>query len=584
MQANHFFSVMLIVEACLCLPCEAGQAQTGPPDQALNPDAAIHDIIHSDTYPFSIPLKPSNTDADGDGIIDVAFFVPAEHGRLVRGGDLNVLATGKGLRLSNLGPNGSGSTEILAGAPINHGGQLLLAANGRAYNANFSHLRSYVVVWNPQTRHVEKTLFLPPPPSSSSPVPDDIYQSYSLGDLDDDNHDELLVFFSAVGTSDFLGCSVVDGATLSYKWSKYYATPLASNIALYNAWPDPCQDIDGDGIKDILLVTHSDFSPASWYSRCISGVDGSVIWEDVRPTGDSFWATGSASVIDDVNQDGIRDLFFYNNSYATNQHPGYFRVQSGQDGSLIWEVPISDYDPDYSENPPSSSLRFHREALPTADLDGDGVREIVIKGEVSTPSGWPPNYLYYLSGATGQLLSRDKLMPVSPYPWSNSWTLDSRALFLGDIDNDGWAEFLNYTDAANSDSVTDLAIIGRSTLVCPQEAREGDTVRFNLHIPTGSGKTFRIFLSTAFDTEDSGFHLGTWNTHLAPSPLLLASRFLPKLQGTLDQNGKGSLSVRVPAGLGLVGQEIFAVGVVEDAAMPSGVVTKSTVGVITILP
>lgn len=564
--------------ALLCSPSLVAQSGSSFPS---GPDVAIHEVVFSDTGDLElIPNGYSfHTDADGDGTIDVALWENHASGRLLRGGDCKVLFGKRDLLRIGLGPNGGKEAFVKTGVPFNWGGEVFGISEGYYGAAWTPAMTWFLAIWNLETGAFVKKLFLPPAPASGLPDPE-LFASapMSVGDLDGDGFDEVLVNLVASYAIPFFAVAVLDGATLNYKWVQYYPTSAPASAWLINSWPTPCQDIDGDGTKDILLVGRDNGVPSSHLSQCVSGVDGSVIWSDLRP------GIKPVSVIADVNFDGIRDLFYYQGVGAPSDPDGFFRVQSGQDGSVIWETNAGDYDPFYSYWGSAHGVEFFQETHPTGDVDGDGVMDIVLYASEFGKPALAGDFLWYLSGANGDLLSRDRMHPVPGYPWTDDF-VGNVAYRLGDIDNDGWAEFIGvFTGEDLVHSGNDLIFFGRRTLVCQEEAQEGESVRVGLHMPNGAHKSFRLLLSTSFDPRDSGVHIGTWNTHLVSSPILSASLNTSILRGSLDARGMGSLDFRVPQGVGLIGKELFAVAIVEDFTRPSGVLTKSTVGVIKVLP
>lgn len=575
--------LLLLFALALHSPSIAAQESGRKPPFVDGPDSAVHGIALAEEGSLEASSWDGSyfhTDVDRDGIIDVPLWESFDSGRLVRGGDMGNHAIKFDLARGRLG----GHSAIRFGVPLRRNGELVGAAPSWFGPPPYVDGTYFIMFWDFKGGTMIKKLFIPPAPGVGLPEPTAILHPIPLGDLDGDDCDEFLVQLFTNHTDPYLGIAVIDGATLDYKWVQYYPSGSASTLNIFSTWENPCQDIDGDGVKDIFLPSQDHGFPTSWKTRCVSGADGSEIWYDERPTGASF-NTGWSCIVDDVNQDGIRDLFFFHLAFPSIPHHGFFRVQSGRDGSVIWEREVSRFDPLYSENPNSLGVERIFAPMPTGDMDGDGISEIVLRVIESDKLSTAKDRLWYLSGATGKPLSRDPLTGVSLYPWIDGIYREytSGGFFLGDIDNDGWAEYVrNYP--VNEDSLSDLIFFGRRTLLCPDEAQEGDTVKLSLHIPTGANKDFRILMSTAFDPLSDGYSIGNWRTHLLPTPLFNASRSAYSLRGTLDHRGKGSLEARIPIGAGLVGQEVFAVAMVLDNSRPDGIVTKSTVGVITVLP
>jgi hypothetical protein len=131
---------------------------------------------------------------------------------------------------------------------------------------------------------------------------------------------------------------------------------------------DVLADINGDGIKDILL---SDYNTAD-YNRenkllVISGKDGSTIWSKIYPT------RIEVDGLDDVNGDGIGDAIISWDDYdpLSNQTNITIEVLSGGNGEKIWSNEICyGYGGEYSW-PVAHGL--------PSDLNGDGIEDILVE-------------------------------------------------------------------------------------------------------------------------------------------------------------------------------------------------------------
>lgn len=429
---------------------------------------------------------------------------------------------------------------------------------------------------------------LPPPPQNPGGPSHSFFGVWPGGDIDGDGYDEVfLTLYADIG---WTSVALLDGATLTYKWVNDYPQPMGTG-SISSHFPEPYQDVDGDGVKDIWVSFIVGGLSGNWHTRCLSGVDGQEIWTDIRTTGNGINLSRQPTLVEDLNGDGIRDIFFTANPYPQNGEPGFLRTLSGADGSLIWEVSASDYDPGANMNPVEQRIGFDGFAASTFDFNQDGIPEVTLPVmEILNTSGQPGsafNRMWMLSGSDGELLLREPLDEASMEPWDSGDI--SRSLIhqpLGDIDGDGWAEFYGFGfDPLTVPGHSDFFLYGRTTLRHPDQAQEGERIDLGLHIPTGANKPFRILFSTGFDPLQNGFYAGgLWNTHLMDTPLLHASMQAPRLQGTLDAKGKRQLNVRIPNHLGLAGQTLYAVAFVHDPAKPKGILTKSSLAVIEILP
>ncbi|MFQ5750053.1 MAG: hypothetical protein ACE5H3_11440 [Planctomycetota bacterium] len=115
-------------------------------------------------------------------------------------------------------------------------------------------------------------------------------------------------------------------------------------------------DLDGDGLRDIVLVLEDSFRlppTTRIVNRAFSGLDGSILWEVdevVVPL------IGAISNVGDVNGDGVDDIAsrFFSGTVVN--------ILSGLDGSLILTL-----------NDPSGT----GDLRPAGDLDGDGFGDII---------------------------------------------------------------------------------------------------------------------------------------------------------------------------------------------------------------
>lgn len=538
---------------------------------------AIREIIRADVA--DAWWIDSITDIDNDGVLDFMVWLgptsPENAGRLFHGGDLSLLFGKGGLYINPYYRLGNG---VILASPTGY----RLATYGNLGNPPTP--RMYI--FNPDSLVPAATIWSPPP-SPGGPS-HRLGSAVPAGDIDDDGYDDLFLYLHTdIG---WTSVALLDGATLTYKWINDYPQPFTTG-SISSHFPEPYQDVDGDGVKDIWVSFLVGGLSGDWHTRCLSGVDGHAIWTDIRTTGNGINLSRQPTLVGDLNSDGIRDIFFTANPYPQNGEPGFLRTLSGADGSLIWEVSASDFDPGANMNPVENLIYLKGAACSIHDINGDGIPDISIPTtELTDPSAAPgfiEDRMWVFSGATGDLILREQIGETSRMPWasdSNDAVLLLRP--LGDIDNDGWPEYFDLNiDPLTVPGHSDFFLYGRTTLRHPDQAQEGERIDLGLHIPTGANKPFRILFSTGFDPLQSGFYAGgLWNTHLVGTPLLHASMQAPRLQGTLDAKGKRQLNVRIPNNLGLAGQTLYAVAFVHDPAKPKGILTKSSMAVIEILP
>lgn len=550
-------------------------AQTAPFTPPLEGEPwTIREVIRGEAT-WSYRLQ-GIVDVDKDGVVDfMAWEGPAEPenaGAFHHGGDLNTLHRVDGLYLDP-------ARRIASGMMIKTPTGMRLASTG-FFGDQGSQIR-FLEGFSP---HKIAKIDVPPP-SAGGPFYSAFANPTPAGDINQDGFDD---FYLGVGASfGWFSVAMIDGATMSIKWINDYNS-FSGNSQLNNFWPDPTQDIDGDGVADIFLYSTSN---SEQHIRCISGETGLEIWSNVNSIGPTGAITRAPSVIDDVNGDGIRDFFTVKEEGTPffNPGPGFLRVYSGKDGSVIWDIPAANYDIGVFDTPPWSKIGIGSKSVHTGDFDGDGVGDIALLVTELIPPQSNPTFEYWMwivSGRTGDPLVREPFSTALQSPWDTG-TFPRNALAInpvGDIDNDGWTEF-SQSGYLNSTQFNDFIIYGRTTLRHPKQAQEGDLIQLDLHIPTGANKPFQILFSTGFDDMQTGFFVrDLWNTHLVDNSILQASSRASSLRGSLDAQGKGGVQVRIPFGLGLTGQTLYGVAIIHDATRPEGILTKSSIAVIEVLP
>jgi len=182
-------------------------------------------------------------------------------------------------------------------------------------------------------------------------------------------------------------------------------------------------DVNNDGVSDQIVggpggvFLTSPTVPGK--ARVYSGADGSLIWEQTGETiGDKFGGA-VAGLFDDVNDDGFNDVLVTAQGWDLPYlNAGRLYILSGLDGSTLMTL-----------NGVAPSDAFGSAVDSIEDLDGDGLRDIIVAGHNAGP------------GNQGEVLV------VSSVDGSTIWTLhpDANGLCFGqffasaggDVDNDG---------------------------------------------------------------------------------------------------------------------------------------------------
>ncbi len=277
--------------------------------------------------------------------------------------------------------------------------------------------------------------------------PDGVWATPALGDLDGDG--KMEVAFGAWDRNIYL--LNYDG---TQRWMLHNADTIWSSAAL--------ADLDGDG--DLEIITGADYHPGGYIY--IFDKDGTVLVRNF--IGQTIM---SSPAIGDINGDGELEIVAGTGFYDFSSDPGYFVNAWDRNGNYLpnWPRPTG------GRVPSSPAL---------ADLDGDGVLEVVIacedhklyawNGDGSPVLGWPmtprmnngSTQKFSLESPTvadydgdGQL---EVLMPMgwevavigangvqetassagASEPTYNTWYTVRGSPAVGDIDNDGNLEMV----------------------------------------------------------------------------------------------------------------------------------------------
>ena len=201
----------------------------------------------------------------------------------------------------------------------------------------------------------------------------------------------------------------------------------------YGKAVSPLGDVNGDLVDDFLVG--ADFADGNGFVESgsvflYSGADGSVIYR-LNGAGDGDKFGGSISPSDDVDGDGIRDFIVGSRLADTGaaSNAGQAIVFSGATGELIYRFQGT-----------ITNGFFGIAVAGVGDCDLDGISDFLVgsRGSLSSPGS-----VFLYSGADG-LLIRQINGSVSKGAFGDSVSA------IGDIDQDGGADFLVGAPGANS--------------------------------------------------------------------------------------------------------------------------------------
>ena len=286
-------------------------------------------------------------------------------------------------RIGNVVPatdfDGDGNTDLLGRDMFGH----LFAVSGR----------SGQVLW-----HAEREPGAPTEGYMGLPMPQ--------GDLDGDGCGDLLEMRRAKGGNDLIATS---GRTGQIIWTQpgWVSSRYSATITFAQ-----CVESSVDGRKQLIFAAPTSFSPKTTHLAALDPDTGSTLWREPSTT---------------QRQHSVRryEINVERNELVSIRHIGRnerrVTVRSLTDGRILWQ---HDY------NVRNSRSTDQRGPLPIADLNGDGVREVLSIESTSRrgPGG--------MTGGTMLTAKRvDTGEPVwtwSPEPKTPEWFL-FRGLALGDF-------------------------------------------------------------------------------------------------------------------------------------------------------
>jgi len=239
-------------------------------------------------------------------------------------------------------------------------------------------------------------------------------------------------------------------------------------------------DVDGDGVDDVGGYTDIDLLGSTVAAfEVISPVTGALLYER-RATipGDVVPGYRSAPM-GDLDSDGSADFAFVTLDLGLGDF-GALTVVSGGTGAVLFEL----------TQPAGASGAVAEGCASPGDLDGDGVRDLVIHGR--EPDAGPIPGREFVAGISGvdfrELFRRRYGIPFQ----SGSAVTDVHA--AGDVDGDGFGDVAVtlYDSAAQDVTVEILGFIRRpASVVCVGEPNS-----------TGSGARLRLRGSTSIAAND----------------------------------------------------------------------------------
>ncbi len=190
-----------------------------------------------------------------------------------------------------------------------------------------------------------------------------LYYVGSAGDVNADGVEDLVT-----GQIDWAGqgpgkVRVHSGVDLSPLWTN---TGVADGDS-YGSAVLGGEDLNGDGVPDVIACATSSHDAGSDYVRVLSGVDGSLIREEVLPADIQYgdvWLRVGLEFIPDMDGDGVADYVIGGAGHSLSSVNGTVEYRSGATGAWIQST--------------SGGPGYGITLRATHDWNGDGGRDLLI--------------------------------------------------------------------------------------------------------------------------------------------------------------------------------------------------------------
>ncbi len=192
----------------------------------------------------------------------------------------------------------------------------------------------------------------------------------ALGDVSGDGVPDYAIGGGVGGSGRVDARSGADGTLL------YSVTATATSVQLGFIWIDSVGDVDADGIPDFFVSDIND-SNNRGRGHLVSGSDGATIRTFQGEQGAEFFGIARHGG-HDADGDGVPDLFiagYHNSEGAANGGKAY--VYSGASGQLLRTM---------TSTVANETLGY--DAAQLGDVDGDGLPEYLLSGDVETGSSF----------------------------------------------------------------------------------------------------------------------------------------------------------------------------------------------------
>jgi len=268
--------------------------------------------------------------------------------------------------------------------------------------------------------------------------------AFSIADINNDGIDEIITVEKGVSTSGMVTVKICYSKSLTeYSWKtlNLFIGAIPRDILV--------EDFDGDGLKDIVVVTDNG---VNFYKNNggVLSADNYITVSFSNPSSLSiFNANYSAIKVGDFNGDGLLD-FILNEHCNSNWKLALNNGKFGFDVSALTNfTAVEESYTDKNDN---------KEDCIVTDFNNDGKSDVILIDPVYNTSGAfvQTNVTWYTSTGTGFTVAKTFTTTDENYTFN-------RFNVLGDFDGDGREELFTYgSDIYNGNSKSDMAYIHSS--------------------------------------------------------------------------------------------------------------------------
>lgn len=439
-------------------------------------------------------------------------------------------------------------------------------------------------VWDFETHEFLGWIDHPPPAPGKNPI-NGFQFIQTAGDVDGDGWDDLFFQSWTSANEGVAGC--ISGRLNKALWMHYVADGDNSSRVM-PLMPGTPQDLNGDGVGDFIAGFYTGrVSTPRQKIVALSGIDGAVLWERDLSIAD---VGRQAIICHDLDGDSVQDVISMEAPSGFFGWMGDLTAISGRTGQTIWSTDCS-----FIGNYAPGALDWGGNGILMTSPSPDGSGIDLVLGcrhdyqSVGTETFWVA--LDAQTGTSDQLIDFD--VPTLE-PWHSEpvparlWSL----IQTGDYDGDGFQEIATQAQLLSEDrsvstiTPTALVILGQRTLFGPDAPSIGATEKFDIALPTLAGAKAQLVFSGSFAPRGDAraYTPDDWPTALGQGWLIQRTANHPRLQETLDVNGQATITVTIPSNSALVGNTIYARGLIEDPVQPGVIRTQTSLHWMTIQP